>query len=72
MRRYIERYEYDAVGNFLRLIHQAANGNWTRTYAYNEASLHRTGQDEQPPEQHDRRREQHPSSRPTPTTPTAT
>ncbi|HLB50055.1 MAG TPA: SpvB/TcaC N-terminal domain-containing protein, partial [Anaerolineales bacterium] len=29
MRRYTERYEYDAVGNFLQLIHQAANGNWT-------------------------------------------
>jgi len=39
MRRYSERYEYDAVGNFLRLIHQAANGNWTRSYAYEEASL---------------------------------
>ena len=30
MRRYTERYEYDPVGNFLQLIHQAANGNWTR------------------------------------------
>jgi RHS repeat-associated protein len=39
MRRYTERYEYDAVGNFLQLIHQAASGNWTRSYAYNEASL---------------------------------
>jgi RHS repeat-associated protein len=39
MRRYIERYEYDAVGNFLRLIHQATNGNWTREYAYEEPSL---------------------------------
>jgi RHS repeat-associated protein len=38
MRRYTERYEYDAVGNFVQLIHQAANGNWTRSYAYNEVS----------------------------------
>ncbi|MCP9470217.1 MAG: FG-GAP-like repeat-containing protein [Nitrospira sp.] len=39
MRRYTERYEYDAVGNFLRLVHQATNGSWTREYAYEEPSL---------------------------------
>ena len=39
MRSYTEQYHYDAVGNFLQLIHQAANGNWTRDYAYNEPSL---------------------------------
>ena len=39
MRRYTERYDYDPVGNFLQLIHQAANGNWTRSYTYNEPSL---------------------------------
>ncbi len=39
MRGYTEQYEYDEVGNFLQLIHQAANGNWTRSYAYEEASL---------------------------------
>ncbi|MDP2619118.1 MAG: toxin TcdB middle/C-terminal domain-containing protein [Hyphomicrobiales bacterium] len=39
MRTYTETYEYDAVGNFERLIHQANNGNWTRTYAYGETSL---------------------------------
>jgi len=39
MRNYTEQYVYDAVGNFERLIHQAVNGNWTRAYAYNEASL---------------------------------
>ncbi len=38
MRRYTERYEYDPVGNFERMIHQTTNGNWTRTYTYNEAS----------------------------------
>ena len=39
MRTYSEQYLYDAAGNFEKLIHQAANGNWTRAYAYNEASL---------------------------------
>ena len=43
MRGYVEQYEYDAVGNFLQLIHQAANGNWTRSYSYNEASQLETG-----------------------------
>ena len=39
MRNYTERYEYDAAGNFERLIHHFANGGWTRDYAYNETSL---------------------------------
>ena len=40
MRRYTEQYVYDAVGNILRdAAHQASNGNWTRAYAYAEASL---------------------------------
>ncbi len=40
MRRYDEQYDYDGVGNFMRMIHQAANGgSWTRDYAYDEASL---------------------------------
>jgi RHS repeat-associated protein len=39
MRNYTEQYGYDAVGNFEQLMHQAANGGWTRKYAYNEASL---------------------------------
>ena len=41
MRNYCEAYEYDEVGNLLRMIHQAQvnNGNWTRTYDYNEPSL---------------------------------
>src|SRR5262249_8025470 len=34
MRRYAERYEYNAVGNFLKMIHQAVNGSWTRRYSY--------------------------------------
>jgi RHS repeat-associated protein len=39
MRRYTERYEYDEVGNFLRLIHQASQGSWNRQYRYDEASF---------------------------------
>ncbi|MCP4402897.1 MAG: hypothetical protein GY801_37045, partial [bacterium] len=40
MRIYTENYEYDEVGNILNLIHQANNnGNWTRTYNYNEPNL---------------------------------
>ncbi len=39
MRRYGERYEYDPVGNFLRLVHQATDGQWTREYVYDEPSL---------------------------------
>ncbi|MBI1744415.1 toxin [Candidatus Acetothermia bacterium] len=39
MRRYTEQYEYDFVGNFEKLIHQATNGTWTRAYTYNEPSL---------------------------------
>lgn len=39
MRRYTKQYDYDEVGNILRLIHQAANGNWTRSYEYIEPGL---------------------------------
>jgi RHS repeat-associated protein len=39
MRHYSEEYRYDPVGNFLQLIHSAANGNWTRGYIYSEPSL---------------------------------
>ena len=39
MRNYKEQYEYDAVGNFKTMTHLAQNGNWTRYYSYNEASL---------------------------------
>jgi RHS repeat-associated protein len=39
MRRYTERYEYDAVGNFNVMRHIANGGSWTRGYAYEEASL---------------------------------
>jgi RHS repeat-associated protein len=39
MRNYAEHYAYDAVGNILQMVHQAANGNWTRVYAYNEPNV---------------------------------
>jgi RHS repeat-associated protein len=42
MGRYRERYEYDEVGNFLRMIHHGephASGGWTRAYRYEEPSL---------------------------------
>lgn len=38
MRNYCEAYEYDAVGNILKVIHRASkNGDWTRRYAYDPA-----------------------------------
>jgi RHS repeat-associated protein len=45
MGRYVERYVYDAVGNFLQMAHERPNApntlvtGWTRRYAYQEASL---------------------------------
>ncbi len=38
MGRYTETYSYDAVGNFLQMVHQVASGGWTRRYAYQETS----------------------------------
>ena len=57
MGTYIERYVYDAVGNFLKMQHRGsdpAHPGWTRSYAYNEASLIEPAKQEQPPEQHHR------------------
>ena len=34
MRNYIQRYEYDAVGNILKMIHAAGTASWTRLYNY--------------------------------------
>ena len=42
MGTYIERYVYDAVGNFLQMQHRGsdpAHAGWTRGYAYAETSL---------------------------------
>ena len=42
MGRYIERYVYDAVGNFLQMQHRGsdpAHAGWTRAYDYLEPSL---------------------------------
>ena len=43
LRNYTEQYVYDAVGNFEFMAHQAANGNWTRAYSYDEDSLIEAG-----------------------------
>ena len=43
LRNYIERYEYDSVGNFNILRHLADSGSWTRAYEYNEDSLLEAG-----------------------------
>lgn len=34
LRNYTERYEYDAVGNILAMIHRIQNGGWNRAYDY--------------------------------------
>ena len=34
LHRYREQYDYDAVGNILRLLHAAQNANWSRLYSY--------------------------------------
>lgn len=34
MGNYTERYEYDEIGNILKMIHRAATGSWTRNYQY--------------------------------------
>lgn len=42
MGTYIERFVYDAVGNFLQMQHRGsdpAHAGWTRSYEYNETSL---------------------------------
>jgi RHS repeat-associated protein len=42
MGTYIERYVYDAVGNFLEMQHRGSDpihSGWTRAYSYNETSL---------------------------------
>lgn len=34
MRNYTQSYQYDEVGNILKMIHAAGTGSWTRTYNY--------------------------------------
>lgn len=50
MGTYVERYLYDAVGNFEKMQHRGSDPaqGWTRSYAYNEASMI------EPPKQSDR------------------
>lgn len=43
IRNYFEFYKYDEVGNFLLFDHKANNGNWTRSYEYNEKSQTEAG-----------------------------
>ena len=46
MGTYVERYVYDAVGNFLQMQHRGsdpAHAGWTRRYTYGEASLIEAG-----------------------------
>ncbi|HKM56809.1 MAG TPA: RHS repeat-associated core domain-containing protein, partial [Isosphaeraceae bacterium] len=42
LHRYLEQYEYDGVGNILRILHSAADGNWSRFYTYDERHAHPT------------------------------
>ncbi len=39
LRRYVERYDYDPVGNFQTMSHRAEGRNWERVYGYDDASL---------------------------------
>lgn len=34
MGNYTQRYEYDELGNILKLVHAAMSGSWTRQYGY--------------------------------------
>jgi RHS repeat-associated protein len=39
LHRYRDLYDYDAVGNILRLLHAAPGGNWSRHYSYEGSQL---------------------------------
>ncbi len=43
MRNYSESYEYDEVGNILRVVHNTVDGNWIREYLYNGLSITEPG-----------------------------
>lgn len=34
VRRYTQKFQYDAAGNILQMKHEATGGNWTRNYGY--------------------------------------
>jgi RHS repeat-associated protein len=40
LHRYREHYDYDPVGNILRLLHSSIAGRWSRSYAYDQANEH--------------------------------
>ena len=48
MRRYRQEYEYDALGNILKVSHHAGTGNtanaWVRAYTYDDPNLLRAGE----------------------------
>lgn len=51
LRRYTERYHYDAVGNFLEMQHRrtdATQPGWARAYVYDETSLIEDGNNNTP------------------------
>lgn len=57
MATYIERYVYDAVGNFTKMQHRGSDSSaagWTREYDYAETSLIENGADGRPPKQSNR------------------
>ena len=39
LQRYAECYDYDPVGNFLRMFHRPSHRDWTPQYPYYESSL---------------------------------
>jgi RHS repeat-associated protein len=43
LHRYREQYDYDPLGNILRLLHSAQEGNWSRFYDYDEPDNRLTG-----------------------------
>jgi RHS repeat-associated protein len=43
MGTYVERYDYDSVGNLLSMVHQVDSGGWTRRYEYLEPSTIEAG-----------------------------
>ncbi|WP_456462530.1 SpvB/TcaC N-terminal domain-containing protein [Reichenbachiella sp.] len=38
VRRYLQSFQYDELGNILKMKHQADGSNWTRLYTYEESS----------------------------------
>ena len=43
LERYTEDYEYDEVGNILKITHSAGSNNWTKNYDYQSSNNYLTG-----------------------------